>query len=157
MTGLVAFMVALAFLQVLLRQVGQLTGAPLSLLWGDTLLRHLVLWVGFAGAALAASSDRQFAMDVAAHLLSGRRKALAALLCHGFALAVCALLARASWAFLAEERSHPAILFTALGRDVPAWWLEAAAPLGFAVLAFHYALKLADAAASALRPEANGA
>lgn len=144
LTALLAFMVALAFLQVVLRQVGLKTGVSLSPLWGDTLLRHLVLWVGFLGAAVAAASDRQFAMDAAGQLLTGRAKSAAATICHAFAAVVSLALAKAAWAYLAIGREHGGAAFSAFGRDIPAWWFEAAAPAGFLLLAVHYALKTAE-------------
>ncbi|MDE2237792.1 MAG: TRAP transporter small permease subunit, partial [Elusimicrobia bacterium] len=49
-------MSSLAFLQVLRRELFG-SGA----LWADPLLRSLVLWVGFLGAALAAAEDKHFA------------------------------------------------------------------------------------------------
>ena len=45
---LLASMIAVAFLQIVLRNFFD-TGLP----WGDSLVRYLVLWVGFIGAALA--------------------------------------------------------------------------------------------------------
>ncbi|MBI4349400.1 MAG: TRAP transporter small permease subunit [Elusimicrobia bacterium] len=141
LTALLAFMVTLAFLQVVLRQVGLRTGVNLSVLWGDTLLRHLVMWVGFLGAGVAAAADKQFAMDAAAHAMAGRAKAAAAALCQAFAAVVSACLLRASWAYLQQQREHAGILFSAFGVHVPAWWFEAVAPFGFALLAAHYALK----------------
>ncbi|MBI5202040.1 MAG: TRAP transporter small permease subunit [Elusimicrobia bacterium] len=144
LTALLAFMVALAFLQVVLRQVGLHTGVQLSVLWGDTLLRNLVLWVGFLGAAIAAASDKQFAMDAASQILKGRPKAAAATICNVFAAIVSGWLAKAAWAFLVEERTHGGKAFTAFGADIPGWWFEAAAPAGFLLLAIHYALRTAD-------------
>lgn len=141
LSGLLAFMVSLAFLQVVFRQVGLRTGVNLSVLWGDTLLRHLVMWVGFLGAGVAAASDKQFAMDAAAHAMTGRPKAAAAAVCQAFAAVVSVHLARASWTYLEQQREHGGILFTAFGLNVPSWWFEAVAPAGFALLAAHYALK----------------
>lgn len=154
LTGLLAFMVTLAFLQVALRQVGLRTGLSLGVLWGDTLLRHLVLWVGFLGAAVAAAGDRQFAMDAFAQLFAGRARARIALACHLFSAGVCLALARASWAYLAQERETGGVLFTVLGRDLPVWCFEAAAPLGFALLLAHYAIKTALAAHEGFWPQA---
>ncbi|MCK5573045.1 MAG: TRAP transporter small permease subunit, partial [Bacteroidetes bacterium] len=51
-------MVVLAFAQVVMRNIFQ-TG----FLWGDPLVRHLVLWVGFMGAAIAASDERHISID----------------------------------------------------------------------------------------------
>lgn len=144
LVGLLGVMVTLSFLQVLLR------GAfSAGLLWADTLLRHLVLWVGFLGASVAAGEGKQFAMDATARALSGRLKAAAGILVHLFTAAVCALMARASWTFLAAEYADwardPArgILFSAGPLRVPGWVFELILPAGFALLALHYLLRLA--------------
>lgn len=157
LTGLLGFMVALAFVQVVLRQVGLRTGVALSVLWGDTLLRHLVLWVGFLGAGVAAASDRQFAMDAAAHLFTGRRKARVALTCHLFTAWVCVGLLRASYAYLAQERLHGGVLFSLLEHDVMVWWFEAIAPAGFLLLLLHYSIKAVESAWAGFWPGAEPA
>lgn len=138
LAALLAFMVLTAFCQVLLRLLS--SG---GLLWADTLLRHLVLWVGFLGAGLAAASDRQFAMDLSARLLRNRARAVSQSLCHLFSMSVSALLARASWLFFREEYAQAQVLFTAGGVGLPAWAFEAVLPLGFGLLALHYLIKAA--------------
>lgn len=135
---LLLFMVFMSFLQVILR-VFFSTG----ILWADTLLRHLVLWVGFLGACLAASAGRQFAMDASDRVLKGRVKTAVHLLCHAFTAVVCFLLLQASITFFREEYGHGAALFTVFNRDIPAWTLESVLPLGFALLLVHYLIKTA--------------
>ena len=49
---MLAAMILLAFLQIVLRNFFD-TGLP----WGDSLVRYLVLWVGFIGAALATNEE----------------------------------------------------------------------------------------------------
>ena len=71
MVALLAVMVTLAFAQVILRHFG------LGLLWGETVLKHLVVWTGFLGAALAAASEKHFAWE-AAHVGAPERLKLAA-------------------------------------------------------------------------------
>ncbi|MFQ5804565.1 MAG: TRAP transporter small permease, partial [Candidatus Methylomirabilales bacterium] len=51
--------VLLAFLQVLLRNLGGI-GLP----WVEILLRNLVLWLGMAGASLATKQGRHIRIDV---------------------------------------------------------------------------------------------
>jgi TRAP-type C4-dicarboxylate transport system permease small subunit len=145
LTGFVAFMTALAFAQVALRHLGRLTGTPLSLLWGETLLRHLVLWLGFLGACVAASEDKQFAMDAMNRVWSPRGKAIAAFVCHVFTVLVCAGLLVASVGFFREEMANSEPLFTLAGVGVPAWIFETILPAGFALLLIHYSIKSVEA------------
>jgi TRAP-type C4-dicarboxylate transport system permease small subunit len=149
LTGFVAFMTALAFAQVALRHLGRMTGVPLSLLWGETLLRHLVLWLGFLGACVAASEDKQFAMDAMNRVWSPRGRAIAAAVCHVFTVIVCAGLLAASVGFFREEMANPEPLFTLAGVGVPAWIFETILPVGFVLLLVHYVIKSVEAFISA--------
>ena len=84
LVALLAVMVSLAFAQVVLRHFGA------GLLWGETVLKHLVLWTGFLGAALAAKSEKHFAWE-AAHLgASERLKPWLRLLSNLSGAAICA-------------------------------------------------------------------
>lgn len=141
LTALVLVMAVLSFAQVLLRGF-----FSAGILWADTFLRHLVLWVAFLGAAAAAGEDKQFAMDAAQRLFSGRARALVHSVGHAFAAAVCALLARASWTFFEGEYRSGAVLFSAAGMQVPTWAFELILPAGFALLCAHYLIKLVLAA-----------
>ncbi|MFH2203178.1 MAG: TRAP transporter small permease subunit [Elusimicrobiota bacterium] len=138
---LIAFllvMVSLSFVQVVLR--GLFSG---GFLWADTFLRHLVLWVGFFGAAVAAGENKQFAMDAAARALQGRMKAACEIVAYLFTTIVCGFLTRASWAFLIEERATGGVLFSiGASLQVPSWYFEIILPVGFALLLVHYALKI---------------
>lgn len=136
LTALLLFMVFMSFLQVVLR-VCFSTG----LFWADTLLRHLVLWVGFLGAGLAAAANRQFAMDASDRVLKGKVKTAVHLLCHIFTAAVCFLLLQASITFFREEYSNSAALFRVFNRDIPGWIFESILPVGFSLLLLHYLIK----------------
>ncbi len=136
--GLILVIVGLSFLQVVLR--GVFSG---GFLWADTFLRHIVLWVGFLGAAVAAGENKQFAMDAAARVFKGRVKALLETVAHAFTIAVCAFMARASWEFMMVEREFAGSLFS-LGENihVPIWYFEIILPVGFVLILLHYAIKL---------------
>ena len=135
-----AVMVTLAFGQVVLRRFGA------GLLWGETLLKQLVMWTGFLGAALAAESDRHFAWE--AHSLGAppKWKAPLRLLASLAAAATCALLLRASWRYAADDLAAGATLTTIGALEIPSWIAAAGIPGGFALLLAHFAFKAADAA-----------
>ena len=121
---------------------------------GDTLLRHLVLWVGFLGAALAAVDRRQFAMDAFVRLLpAGPRRWVRAAV-HLVSSAACAFLFSAAWKFVRDERASPSTLFSAGGAAVPAWALEVILPAGFLLLLFHTALRALEELTGTAPPEA---
>ena len=140
LAALLLLMVGLSFAQVLLR------GFSLGLLWADTFLRHLVLWAGFLGAALAAADDKQFAMDAAGRLMSERVLAAVQTLLHSLTALVCAYMTQAAWTFFGHEKEAGAVLFS-IGRfEAPGWWFQVILPAGFALLFLHYLLKAALAA-----------
>jgi TRAP-type C4-dicarboxylate transport system permease small subunit len=140
LVALLGVMVTLAFAQVVLRHF------DLSVLWGDTLLKQIVLWTGFLGAALAAQAEKHFAWE-AAHLgVPERWKAPLRLLSSLTAAAVCALLLQASWRYACDDRAAGDVLLT-IGRvAVPTWVASAGIPGGFALLLAHFLFKSADAA-----------
>ncbi len=126
---LILVMVLLAFLQVLLRN---LTGQ--GILWGDPLLRHLVLWVGFIGASLATRSEKHINMDVFGRLLSHRNKLIAQIIINLFAVAVTWALTNASWNFVLEEKEFGDTLFN----NIPVWYFQIIIPFGFLLMMLRF-------------------
>lgn len=133
---LLSIMVLLSFSQVLLRQA-----FGIGLLWGDTFLRHVVLWVGFLGAALAAAQEKNFAFEALMECCGPRSKAALGLVARVFTALVCAMLAKAAWKFLLDERAAQAVLFTAFGAEVPAWIFALIVPAGFTLIGLHALLR----------------
>lgn len=143
LVALLAVMVSLAFLQVILRHFG------LGLLWGETLLKHLVLWSGFLGAALAASTEKHFAWE-AAHVGAPERwKPWLRLTANLSGAAITAILLQASWTYFQDDRASGAELMTIGGVVVKSWVAAAGIPGGFALVLVHMLFKSADAAAEA--------
>jgi TRAP-type C4-dicarboxylate transport system permease small subunit len=139
LVALLSVMVTLAFGQVVLRHFGA------GLLWGETLLKQLVMWTGFLGAALAAESEKHFAWE-AAHLGTPPAwKAPLRLLSSLAAAAVCALLLQAAWRYAADDRAAGEVLTTIGSLRIPSWIAAAGIPGGFALLLAHFLFKAADA------------
>jgi TRAP-type C4-dicarboxylate transport system permease small subunit len=139
LVALLGVMVCLAFAQVVLRHFGQ------GVLWGETVLKHLVLWTGFLGASLAAYSEKHFAWEAAHVGAPARWKAPLRLLASITGAAVSAFLLQAAWRYAADERATHAVL-TTIGRlAVPAWIAACGIPLGFALIFTHLLFKAADA------------
>lgn len=140
LVAFLAVMVTLAFAQVVLRYFGH------GLLWGETLLKQLVLWSGFLGGALAAHQEKHFAWE-AAHLgAPARWKPVLRLAAHAAGAAVVVLLTKASWAYYLDERASAAELMRIGSTSVPAWVAAAGIPAGFALILAHLLFKSADAA-----------
>lgn len=141
LVALVAVMVLLSFCQVVLRLFG--TG----LLWADTLTRHLVLWAGFLGAALAAADNKHFAFEAFAHR-KGRLGTALKVFGNLFGAAMSALLAQAAWQFFQDERASGEALFSIGTFSVPSSWFAAAIPVGFVLVLIHLCIRAALAGES---------
>ena len=126
---MILFMVLFAFLQVLLRNLfGE------GILWGDPLLRHLVLWVGFVGASLATRSKEHINMDVFGRLLKERTQLIVQVIINIFAVAVTWVLTNAAWTFIIEEKEFGDTLFS----DIPVWYFQIIIPLGFLLMMIRF-------------------
>ena len=136
---LLSVMVGLSFLQVVLRQF-----FSTSLLWGDIFLRHLVLWVGFLGAAIATEQNKHFIIDPVRNLFHGASRAAAAAFANGFAVVCLFLLTGAAVRFFRDDYQSHSVLFTIGKVDVQSYWMTAIIPAGFVLLLSHFALKMIE-------------
>lgn len=138
LVALLAVMVALAFAQVVLRRFGH------GLLWGETLLKQLVLLTGFLGAALAAAREKHFAWEAAHMGASPKLQPWLRLVANACAAAVCFLMLKAGWHYAAEDRASATVLMTVGAHEVPAWPFAAGIPGGFLLVMVHALFKAVD-------------
>ena len=140
-------MVVMAFLQVVLRNV-----FGTGLLWGDTLVRHMLLWAGFLGGALAAFEERHISIDALTKYLSPRIKHVAALITNIFAAVVCYYLAQAAWTFLRDEALAGGEFILSL----PGWAAVVIIPLGYVLIMLHFVLKVIEHGSGVVAPGPKG-
>ena len=124
-----AAMVLLAVAQIVLRNLFNS-----GLVWGDALLRVMVLWVGMLGAVAATRDDRQITVDVLGRALPLRAKAIVRVLTDLFASGVCAFLCWCAWRLMQVDRLDGSIAFA----SVPVWVCELILPVAFAIIAWRY-------------------
>lgn len=129
---LVCAMLGLSSLQVVLR-----LAFSKGILWADPLLRHMVLWAGLAGAALAAHESKHFVLDLADRILPQRLRKPLAIFSGLVSALVCALLLYASIKFLRDERAAATAAFAMWGVNIKSFWVEAALAPAFALIMFH--------------------
>jgi len=122
-------MILLAFLQVILRNF-----FSTSIFWGDTLLRHLVLWIAFIGASLATKENRHINIDVLSRSLSKSVKRITGSIVNLFASAVCFFLLRASITFLKYEQQSSSTLF----KEIPVWIFQIIIAIGFGLMMLRF-------------------
>jgi TRAP-type C4-dicarboxylate transport system permease small subunit len=137
-------MVLLAFAQVVLRNF-----FGTGFLWGDTVVRHLVLWAGFIGGALAAFEGRHISIDALTKFFSPRYKHLSAALTHLFGAIVCWFLADAAWRFTMDEKAAGSIIVL----SIPSWVAMLIIPVGYVLIMVHFLLKVIEHGAGAVQPE----
>ncbi len=131
LSAMLTAIILVTFLQILLRNFFD-TGLP----WGDSFVRYLVLWVGFAGAALATREGSHINIDVLSRWLPGVSRTVNLLVIHLFSCLVCAILAYASFVFVNNERLMGGTVFL----YVPVWLMQLVLPITFALMTFRYAL-----------------
>jgi TRAP-type C4-dicarboxylate transport system permease small subunit len=126
-------MVLLAFLQVVLRNVFS-TG----IMWADTFLRYLVLWVGFLGAAVATQEERHINIDALTRFFSPFLKNLISILTNAIAAVTCYYMLKASMDFIRIGLSPDLTLFS----NIPMLYFVIIVPIGFGLMALHFSLRV---------------
>lgn len=128
-----AVILVMAFLQVVLRNF-----FSFGFLWADILLRHLVLWIGFLGAALATSQERHISIDALTRFLPVRLKHAMRVFTNLFAALVCYYLMTAAITFVQSEIDAGTTVYA----NIPGWYAEVIIPVGFGLLMIHFFVRV---------------
>jgi TRAP-type C4-dicarboxylate transport system permease small subunit len=140
-------MLLLAFTQVILRNY-----FSTSVLWADTFLRHMVLWIGFIGASIAAHEEKHINLDVISRLASSHVVHFIRIVTSLFAATVCGFMMNAGWVFLMSEKENGEELFAIGTTSFPTWWFQIIIPVGFALLTLRFLLKSLEHGIRSLSP-----
>ena len=135
-------MIGLATTQIVLRNL-----FDVGFIWGDEMLRMLVLWLAVGGAVAASRSDKHIRIDLLNRYLPERAVRGVKVVLHVFTAAVSGVMAWYSLAFVRMSWEFGDVL---LG-SVPAWIPQAVLPVGFALIAWRYGLFTMVEAGSLLR------
>lgn len=130
---LLTMMILLAFSQIVLRNFFD-TGID----WGDALVRYLVVWVGFIGAAIAAKEGKHITIDVLSRWITGAGSSAIQAISHFSSAAVCGLLTWAGIKFIWFEAQMGGTAFFKL----PTWVPELIIPVTFGLMTLRYSLRL---------------
>jgi TRAP-type C4-dicarboxylate transport system permease small subunit len=125
-------MVMLAFLQVVLRNV-----FSSGLLWADTFLRYLVVWVGFIGAAIATQEERHISVEVLTKFISPLYQNIISFVTSFIAAIVCYYLFISSMQFM--EIGLPADV--KVFGNIPLSYFMMIIPIGYLLMIFHFAVR----------------
>jgi TRAP-type C4-dicarboxylate transport system permease small subunit len=135
LAALLATMIGLAAYQVIARNL-----FDSGVMWGDGLVRVLVLWVTLLGGMVASRYDEHIRMDLAGRFLSVRGDRLRQRLTSAFTAAICGLFAWHSARFVWLDYQDGVTAFAA----VPAWVCESIMPFGATVMCLRYLLHVFD-------------
>jgi len=129
LVAVLSLMIIMSFGQVLLRNF-----FGTSIEWGDILLRHLVLWLGFLGATIATGEERHIKVDFLAKFIPPKLQKIFAILTSLFAALVCYFLLRAGMVFIDVGIDPKSILFL----NIPIWYFVVIIPVGYGLMAFRF-------------------
>ena len=128
---LLSLMIILSFGQMVSRNLFHQT-----LVWGDILLRQLVLWTGFLGASLAVRQNKHISIDVFSNFLPPNSKNKVFTFTRVATAIISGFLAWAAWSFVQFEKESESILFL----DIPVWVFQLILPYSFLAISFRFLL-----------------
>jgi TRAP-type C4-dicarboxylate transport system permease small subunit len=128
-TLLIVAMLGLSGLQIVLRNVFQS-----GLVWIESAVRSLVLWVAFLGALTATSRARHLHLDVLPRVLPPRIGRAVGRFLSVVSAACCAFLANGAYVYLRDEYAYGVSPFL----EVPSWVVQSVLLWGFALLTYRF-------------------
>ena len=130
-TILLTLMILMAFSQIVLRNFFS-TGID----WGDALVRYLVVWVAFIGAAIAAKEGKHITIDLLSRWLSGAASVFIQSLACFFSALICGLLTLAAVKFIRFEAQMGGTTFI----NLPVWVPELIMPVTFGLMTVRFVM-----------------
>jgi len=127
-----SIMILMAFLQIILRNVFS-TGIS----WGDSLVRYLVLWVGFIGASLASKEEKHITIEVFSRWFSNLGNRYLKGIPHLVSAIICGLLTFAAWTFVQNEAQMGSTTFL----EIPVWIPQIIIPITFALMTLRFGFR----------------
>lgn len=122
-------MLVMALTQILLRNF-----FDAGLLWAESFLRILVLWVAMLGAMVATRESNHIAIDLVSKFLPPSMLKFSTLITAIFSAFICGLVAYHAIEFIQYEYEDQTIAFA----NVPTWLCQSIIPIGFAVMALRF-------------------
>jgi TRAP-type C4-dicarboxylate transport system permease small subunit len=145
MVLILGLMIVTAFAQIALRNF---MGVGLS--GSESLVRYLVLWVGFIGASLAAREGRHITIEVFKLQPSATGRRYLAAFSQLCAFVVCAAMTWAAVKFVRDDAQIGNRTFL----DLPTWVLEMILPAAFAIMSLRFLLRAIRALRRDVAPQA---
>ncbi len=144
--ALLTLMILTAFSQIMLRNFFS-TGID----WGDALVRYLVVWVGFIGAAIATREGKHISIDVLSRWFTGVGSIAVQAVSHFFSAVICGLLTLAAIKFVLFEAQMGSTVFS----ELPAWVPALIIPVTFGMMTLRFTHHLLNEIARILTRDHN--
>lgn len=132
-------MLTMALVQIFLRNFFD-TG----ILWAESFLRIVVLWVGVLGAMVATRQNNHITVDAISRYLSTTARRITSTIANLFAAVICIVVAWESFKLARIEYQDHTIGFGA----VPMWVCQSILPAGFGIMGMRFMINAARAAAA---------
>ncbi len=107
-------------------------------LWADPLMRHIVLWLGALGAALASARMRHISVDALSRLLPASYLPLRRLIVYGVTAVAAYALMVAAVRLVHDERGYGEVAFF----GVRTWVLQLVLPVAFGIITYRTVLAI---------------
>lgn len=133
LTVLLGTLAVLGFLQILLRNFFHS-----GILWADPLMRHIVLWIGCLGAALATVRVSHINIDVFTRLLPPRARPLRRFVVYLATAAASFVLGVAALRLVFDEKEFGEVAFL----NINTWMLQTVLPFAFFLIAYRCLVNL---------------
>ena len=134
-TTLLTLMILAAFSQIVLRNFFS-SGID----WSDALVRYLVVWVAFVGAAIATREGKHITMDLLSRWLTGAGTLAIQALSNFISAVICSLLTVAAARFIWFEAQMGTTTFL----NLPVWVPELIMPVTFGLMALRFLMGMIE-------------
>ena len=124
-------MILLAGAQIFLRNF-----FDYSLVWGDEVLRLMVLWLTVAGGLAASRMNKHISIEVLDRFLPAKLRVFTSIVIDLFTAGVCGLFAWHSARFVMGSYEFGDTLL----KNTPAWMLQIILPVGFGLMTYRHLL-----------------
>ena len=111
-----------------------------GIVWGENLLRVLVLWLGLAGAIVATRQRKQIRVDVLSQFLPDKYKNKIRQMTLIFTIMICLIISYYSFEFTILEFNANSLAF----EKVPSWITIIIIPVSFLIMAIKYLIQILD-------------
>jgi TRAP-type C4-dicarboxylate transport system permease small subunit len=131
LTTFLGAMVLLVLIQIFLRNVFHS-----GIAGGDSIVRHLVLWLAFLGAGLAARNGAHVRIDVASRIVPQKWKRVVRIIVDIFSIVVCSILVFAAYEFVSVEYEGQGVIPFL---NIPVWLIQIIIPFGYLIITLRFA------------------